>query len=341
MLADGVVVVGAGLIGTSVGPGPPSQRGACAPGGHRCPTCRAGRRPRSGFCEVALSAPALVVVCVPPDPVATSHSGALQRRYLHASVTDVASVKSHVQRDIETLGADLGRFVGGHPMAGRERSGAAVARADLFEGRPWVLSPSRATSALTRERCRGGRRAVRRRRGRRRPRRHDDAVALVSHAPQVVASRWPRVCADAEERPRGPGWAGVRDVTRIAASDAALWTEILSANASAGAAGARRAADRTWSRTALSLRARREGRFGTESVVGKALSRQSRDTTGQRPSVTDSPRAWRARVAAGCRASTGPARPPTPRCRSSSPISRVSWPACSPLRTGRASTSRT
>jgi prephenate dehydrogenase len=126
---------------------------------------------------------------------------------------------------------DRSRFVGGHPLAGRERSGAAAARGDLFEGRPWVLTPSEDTGDLALARATelvrlcGAQLVVMS------PARHDQAVALISHVPQVLATLAAARLADADADLVTLSGQGVRDVTRIAASDTGLWTEILSANA--------------------------------------------------------------------------------------------------------------
>lgn len=230
VLADGVLVVGTGLIGTSVGL---ALRGV----GLQVHLADADLRRAQLAADLGAGSsgaperePALVVVAVPPASVSVVIQG-LSRRYLHASFTDVASIKSQVQVDVQALGSVSERFVGGHPMAGRERSGAAVARADLFEGRPWVLTPTGRTRAETLSRARAlvdacGADVVIADAAR-----HDEAVALVSHAPQVVASLMAARLVDADPDLVALAGQGVRDVTRIAASDAALWTEILEANA--------------------------------------------------------------------------------------------------------------
>ena len=86
------------------------------------------------------------------------------------------------------MGGDLGRFVGGHPLAGRERSGPGAARADLFEGRPWVLTPASETAREAIETVRRlvldcGAQPVEAD-----AQLHDDALAVTSHVPQIVAS---------------------------------------------------------------------------------------------------------------------------------------------------------
>ena len=84
--------------------------------------------------------PDVVVVAAPPDVVGDVVLTELAR-WPGAVVTDVASVKGAVVARVAAAGGDLTRYVGSHPMAGRERSGAMAARADLFEGRAWVVIP--------------------------------------------------------------------------------------------------------------------------------------------------------------------------------------------------------
>jgi prephenate dehydrogenase len=143
---------------------------------------------------------------------------------------DVASVKGAPRRELEALGLDLSAYIGSHPMSGREKSGPLAATADLFEGRPWVLTPTRDTDTevlnLALElvsHCRAVpvvMDAVA----------HDRAVALVSHMPQLVSSMVAARLEHAEEAAVRLCGQGIRDVTRIAASDPRMWIDILSAN---------------------------------------------------------------------------------------------------------------
>jgi prephenate dehydrogenase len=147
--------------------------------------------------------------------------------------TDVASVKVLPVAQARELGCDLDTYVPAHPLAGRERQGPAAARADLFLGRTWALCPLPETSAdavaaVTALAVDCGAIPVTTD-----PVTHDRWVALVSHAPHLVA-----VAMAARLAPSAvPGDAlklagqGLRDVTRIAAGDTALWAQILSANA--------------------------------------------------------------------------------------------------------------
>ncbi|NNH23838.1 prephenate dehydrogenase/arogenate dehydrogenase family protein, partial [Pseudokineococcus marinus] len=212
--------------------------------------------------------PSVVLVAAPPDVTAEVVAERL-RAHPRAVVTDVASVKGAVLDGVAAAlardGADPSavlRYVGGHPMAGRERSGATSARADLFTGRPWVLVPPDGAQGGAPDGAQGGARGgasaaptgdvagdpggpaagalervldvVADCRGV--PvvmgaAEHDEAVALVSHVPQVAASL---VAARLLEAPSGAvalAGQGLRDVTRIAASDPGLWVQILGANA--------------------------------------------------------------------------------------------------------------
>ena len=187
----------------------------------------------AGVAGLPESDPALVVVAVPPHQVAAVIEG-YSRTYLDSTFTDVASVASIPQRDIEGLGSLVAaRFVGGHPMSGRERSGPAAARPDLFRDRPWVLTPTGNASAVALSRARAlvltcGADLVQMS-----PERHDEAVALVSHVPQLVASLTAARLQHRDDDLVELAGPGIRDVTRVAASDPGLWTGILDANAAA------------------------------------------------------------------------------------------------------------
>lgn len=235
-----VLVVGTGLIGTSLGlalracgvdvvlsdPAPSALRLAIALG--------AGRADDPHHpAEVDV-----VVVAAPPDVVADVVADQLQARPM-AVVTDVASVKALPLQRLLTHGADLSRYVGGHPLAGRERSGAAAAQAELFVGRPWVLTPTAAScqDAIDRigavARCVGASMVLMEAGV------HDEAVALVSHLPQVAASLVAARLRMVPEQAVVLSGQGLRDVTRIAASSPQLWTQILAANAKSVGQGLR------------------------------------------------------------------------------------------------------
>ncbi|RSM88017.1 prephenate dehydrogenase [Kibdelosporangium aridum] len=172
----------------------------------------------------------LAVIAVPPHLVGESLAD-LQKQGAARAYTDVASVKVDPIADAERLGCDMTCYVPGHPLAGRERSGPAAARADLFLGRPWALCPGPETEAGAEQLARElvslcGAKSVTVG-----ARQHDSAVALVSHAPHVAASAVAASLESGDEVALGLAGQGLRDTTRIAAGDPLLWRMILSGNA--------------------------------------------------------------------------------------------------------------
>lgn len=171
----------------------------------------------------------LAVVAAPPAHVAAALADVM-RRGAARGYLDVASVKGGPRRELEALGLDLSTYIGTHPMSGREKSGPLAATADLFEGRPWVLTPTRDTDTevlnLALElvsHCRAVPVVMD-------ADAHDRAVALVSHMPHLVSSMVAARLEHAEESAVRLSGGGIRDVTRIAASDPRMWIDILSAN---------------------------------------------------------------------------------------------------------------
>ena len=172
----------------------------------------------------------VAVLAVPPAAVARVLADA-QRQRLARCYTDVASVKQLPLRQARQLGCDTTLFVPSHPMSGRERSGPAAARADLFAGQPWAICPGDEAAAscvqlVTDLALVCGSQPILMSAAE-----HDKWVALVSHVPHLVAAAMAAQCADAPPGALALAGPGLRDVTRIAAGDVGLWTEILAANA--------------------------------------------------------------------------------------------------------------
>jgi prephenate dehydrogenase len=172
----------------------------------------------------------LAVLAVPPAAVAPALAAAQGRR-LARWYTDVASVKALPLRQAAELGCDLASFVPGHPLSGRERSGPAAARADLFLGRPWVICPDPQTAPAAVAAVSGLIGCCRAELVHLSAADHDRWVALVSHAPHVVAAAMAAQLTSAPAGALGLAGQGLRDVTRVAGGDSALWTQILAANA--------------------------------------------------------------------------------------------------------------
>jgi len=225
-----VRIVGAGLLGTSLGlalvkkgidviisdTSRASQALAIDYG--------AGRAAQSG------DTPVLTVVCVPPDHTAGVVAAELAA-FPNAIVTDVAIVKQSVLHELEQAQVDITNYVGSHPMAGRERSGAVAGRADLFIGRPWVVVPHQASNPAGVDLVTDLALEVGSLPTLMEPIEHDHAVAAVSHVPQLVASLLAARLLSTSAQEISLAGQGLRDTTRIAASDPGLWVQILSANA--------------------------------------------------------------------------------------------------------------
>ena len=174
----------------------------------------------------------VALIAVPPASVAGVLASA-QRAGLARWYTDVASIKAQPLAQARDGGCDITRYVPGHPLAGRERSGPAAARADLFLGRTWAVCPAPesapdAVAMITALATACGAEPVLTDAST-----HDRWVALISHAPHVVAAALaaqlaaPSVPAEALQL----AGQGLRDATRIAAGDTALWRQILTGNA--------------------------------------------------------------------------------------------------------------
>ena len=172
----------------------------------------------------------VAVIAVPPAAVAATLAAA-QARNMARCYTDVASVKQLPVAQARAAGCDLTCFVPGHPLAGREKHGPAAARADLFLGRTWALCPLPETSEAAVQAVTDLVRTCGAVPVRTDPASHDRWVALISHAPHLVAAAMAARLEEAPGEALDLAGQGLRDVTRIAAGDTSLWTQILSANA--------------------------------------------------------------------------------------------------------------
>lgn len=225
-----VHIIGTGLLGASIGLGL-TENGVEVTLEDASPTALAlasdygAGRPR----QTSDENPALVIIATPPDVTADVVEQAL-RRFPNAVVTDVASVKLAPYLELTRRKVDLTNYIGSHPMAGRERGGAVMARTDLFVGRPWVIcrdheTPSGALALVEAVALELGATPLEMT-----PEEHDASVALVSHLPQVVSSALAARLVDAKDVAIGLAGQGLRDVTRVASSDPELWVQILGAN---------------------------------------------------------------------------------------------------------------
>jgi prephenate dehydrogenase len=223
------LVIGTGLIGTSAALALAGRGVAVHLADHDPEQARTAAALGAGTDEAPEGPVDLAIVAAPPAHVAGVLADAM-RRGMARGYLDVASVKGGPRRELEALGLDLSSYIGTHPMSGREKSGPLAATGDLFEGRPWVLTPTRDTDTevlnLALElvsHCRAVPVVMD-------ADAHDRAVALVSHMPHLMSCMVAARLGNAEEAAVRLCGQGIRDVTRIAASDPGMWIDILSAN---------------------------------------------------------------------------------------------------------------
>jgi len=232
-LSRGVLVVGAGLLGTSVALALTATgvdvrlRDCDADALETALTMGAGRAEQDADTPAALA-----VVAVPPAQAGTAVTEIL-RSGAAEYATDVASVKVLPAEQVRAGSTTPGRYVGSHPMAGREVSGARAALPDLFEGRPWVMCPDASTDQQAVVRTLAVARTCGAAPVTMAAASHDAAVALVSHAPHVVSALVAGLLVDAPAQQVRLAGPGVTDVTRVAAADPSMWSEILQVNATA------------------------------------------------------------------------------------------------------------
>jgi prephenate dehydrogenase len=234
-----LLVVGAGLIGTSVAL-------AARLAGYEVWLDDIDRERLSLAVSVAGGRPStdglhrvdLAVAAVPPGAVGGVIAG-LVTSDIAPIVTHLASVQLQPQLEVESLIPGFDGFVGSHPIAGRERSGPHHASADLFTKRPWVVCPTGESAPAAVEAVSGLARACGAVVTVMSAAAHDTLLARLSHVPQLVASALAGSLVGLERSEVALAGTGLRDTSRLADSDAALWAEIVAANPAAVAAALR------------------------------------------------------------------------------------------------------
>lgn len=229
-----VAIIGVGLLGGSFGL---AIR-------HQFPNCRLVGVSRSGASrdaaiergavheatddlQAACRDADLVVVSTPVDRVAEIILGIADVCPEDAILTDLGSTKAAIVSAVQSKPSAAAKFVGAHPIAGGEKTGAQHARDDLFVNRTVVLTPIDATDPVRLKTCehlwqRIGSRIVMMS-----PQDHDQAVATTSHVPHLVASLLVDLPNPDSLRLAGTGWLGT---TRVASGDPEMWTAICQAN---------------------------------------------------------------------------------------------------------------
>jgi prephenate dehydrogenase len=242
-----IAVVGVGLIGGSIALAARERAGATVSGYDRSAAAldaavvRGAVDEAAGSIAAAVERAQAVFVAVPVGDLDAVVSEALASAPSDCVVTDVGSTKRAV-----VAANDDPRFVGGHPLAGAESSGIERARADLFEGSTWYLTPRAATSGVLYERLHRLLRALGARPAAIEAELHDAVLANVSHLPHVLANVLVEqagvVLAEGGERLPATG-PSFRDATRVAGSSSTIWTDIYLSNADAVADAVQRTID--------------------------------------------------------------------------------------------------
>ena len=221
-----VRIVGSGLIGTSIGLGL-VQRGIAVEMVDSDPLAQALARDLTG--GVVVVDPELVIFALPTSALSQVMQSEIAINP-QSTFMDVGSVKSEVVLQVKTFSGLSTRFLPTHPMAGREIGGASSARADLFQGRSWILTPETdcapESKSLVLEliKCLGATPIELTAQD------HDAAVAKISHLPQIAASLVAKQLSGTPAEWMELAGQGLRDTTRIAGSDEKLWKEIIYSN---------------------------------------------------------------------------------------------------------------
>ena len=226
MKSQHVRVVGAGLIGTSIALGLASRGASVELHDEDQNALDLAKDLLAPHVKVGV--PDLVIVATPPKTILN----VLKREFGNnpqATFIDVGSVKNNLVLEVETLTELAARFVGSHPMAGREVAGPSSAQADLFQGRAWILTPTSVTEESSIDLAKEVVEALGATAYIMSAPAHDSLLARISHLPQITSTALAGAIEQIGDNLNLSG-QGLRDMTRIANSDGELWSEILFEN---------------------------------------------------------------------------------------------------------------
>ncbi len=221
-----LVVIGAGLIGTSI------ALGAKRAGAEVELIDEDGRAQALANDLVGskkIEDPSIVVIATPTSALATIISK-FKTLYPKSTFIDIGSTKTKVKVEIQTDSDILNRFCPTHPMAGRELDGAEAAQSDLFVGKSWIITPLPETGAQAIEDAKELIESLGAKVITMSAEEHDLAVATVSHMPQIISSLLAAQLEGKSSESLALAGSGVLDTTRIAGSNPDLWREILNLN---------------------------------------------------------------------------------------------------------------
>ena len=229
-----VAIIGVGLIGGSIGLALRERNLAetVVGIGRRQGSLRIARRAgavTSTTIDIAkgVAEAELVILCSPVGLIVEHARIAARHAPEGTLITDAGSTKATIVQAIE---ADLPRgcrFLGGHPLAGSEKSGPSYAQAGLFEGRIAILTPTVNTHAHDYDLLEAFWQALGAVVVKMSPDEHDRTLAMISHLPHITASV---LAATMPEPYLRLGGTGLRDTTRLAAGSPELWRQIMATN---------------------------------------------------------------------------------------------------------------
>ncbi len=186
--------------------------------------------------EAAVAGADVVFVATPVSSIAAVVREAALALADGVVVTDVGSTKSRVVIEVERSLPEGATFVGGHPMAGTEEEGIGAAKASLFDGSWWILTPTPRVEAHAYQRLHSLISSLGAQVLALDPDRHDELLAVISHLPHLTATTLMNMAAERGREHQGLlslAAGGFRDVTRVAASNPAIWLDICAENAEA------------------------------------------------------------------------------------------------------------
>lgn len=229
-----IAIIGVGLIGASVGMAVRERKLARRVVGisRRQSTLRTARRQGaidSGTQSLSrgVSAADLVVICTPVGSVVPVARQAAEHCGTEPLITDAGSTKAEIVKQLDGGLAGGARFIGSHPMAGSEETGPRHARADLFENRVVIITPTRQSKPADCRVIRDFWSALGARVKKMKPAEHDRCVAAISHLPHLVAAALAASTGFKDLKDVASGWLGT---TRVASGDVDLWMQILETN---------------------------------------------------------------------------------------------------------------
>ncbi|MCX7993162.1 MAG: prephenate dehydrogenase/arogenate dehydrogenase family protein, partial [Fimbriimonadales bacterium] len=226
-----ISIIGLGGIGTSVALAyQHAELGDLVLGYDKDPDAIRGALEMGAIDQPVDSVPAcadadLIVIATPPRAVPAILQRLAPSIRPDTTITDVVSVKQPVLEWAREYLSHPSRFVGGHPVAGTEYRGYQAARADLFHGAQWVITPTRETDSDAIERVEHLIRAVRATPLQMDAAQHDREFALLSFVPHCIA--FSLAALHAKNPTVLSGGSSWRSATRVARSDPELWTELL------------------------------------------------------------------------------------------------------------------